>query len=139
MRTFFLLALLALQLVLSEAQDKPDAPKPGRVEGDADLDALKVRFEIEKDKPSAQRAETLDAIAAIKSDASGALLIEIFDKDKDTGVRALALKGIADWGGPAGLKKLAAVGADTKAPITFRAIAIDALTHPPSLQGLPVA
>ena len=106
---------------------------------DPDLDALKVRFEVEKDKPSAQRAETLDAIAAIKSDASGALLIEIFDKDKDSGVRALALKGIADWGGPAGLKKLAAVGADPKAPVTVRAIAIDALTRPPSPQGLPVA
>jgi HEAT repeat protein len=106
---------------------------------DADLDALKARFDLEIDKPSAQRAETLDAIAALKSDAAGAFLIEIFDKDKDTGVRALALKGVADWGAPAALKKLADVASNPKQNFTFRAISIDALTHPPSPQGLAVA
>jgi HEAT repeat protein len=106
---------------------------------DADLDSLKTRFEIEKDKPSAQRIETLDAIASLKTDAAGALLIEIFDKDRDLGVQAMALKGIADWGGPAGRKKLADVAGDRKRPPTFRAIALDALTHPPSPEGLPVA
>jgi HEAT repeat protein len=106
---------------------------------DADLDSLKTRFEIEKDKPSAQRIETLDAIASLKTDAAGELLIEIFDKDRDLGVQALALKGIADWGSPVGRKKLADVAGDRKRPPTFRAIALDALTHPPSPEGLPVA
>jgi HEAT repeat protein len=119
MRTILLLALLLVQ--------------------DAELDSLKKRFEIDKSKSSAERAETLDAIAALKSDAAGAFLIEIFEKDRDLGVQALALKGIADWAGPAALKKLADVGADKKQPITFRTIAIDALTHPPSKEGLPVA
>jgi HEAT repeat protein len=105
----------------------------------ADLDVLKARFDAEKDKPAAQRAETVAAVAALKNDEAGAFLIEIFDKDKDSAIRAAAIKGIGDWAAPAALKKLAAVAADSKQQFTFRASAIDALTDPPTKEGFAIA
>ncbi|RPH36641.1 MAG: hypothetical protein EHM91_15805, partial [Planctomycetota bacterium] len=97
-----------------------------------DVDALKARFNAEKEKPSDHRAETVAALAALKTDDAAAFLAEIFEKDKDAGVRAAALKGLP-------LKKLAEVASDSKQQFTFRAIALDALTKPPSKEGLPVA
>jgi len=97
-----------------------------------DIDALKARFDAEKEKPSEQRTETVAALAALKTDDAGAFLAQIFEKDKDTGVRATALKGLP-------LRKLAEVAADTKQQFAFRAVSLDALTKPPSKEGLPVA
>jgi HEAT repeat protein len=94
-----------------------------------DLDALKAKFDAEKDKPSEQRADTVAAIAALKSDEAVAFLAEVFDKDKDPGVRADALKGVS-------IKKLADVADDPKQQLIFRAMALDALTKPPSKEGL---
>src|SRR5215831_1047666 len=105
----------------------------------SDFDVLKTRFEAEKDKPPAQRAETVGAIVALKTDPAGEFLIEIFDREKDAGLRSLALQGIAAWAAPAGLQKLAAVGGDAKQPLSFRALSIDAITQPPSKEGLAVA
>lgn len=133
MRTLILLSLLL--------QDAPFGSRFGALaqEKPAGLEALKARFDAEKEKPAAERAETVAAVAALKTDDAGALLVEIFDKDKESAVRAAALKGIADWGSPAALKKLAAVAADPKQQFTFRAVALDSLTRPPSKEGLPVA
>src|SRR6185295_4431872 len=100
MRTILLLVLLT-------------APVAG------DLDTLKAKFDAEKEKPAA-RAEIVAAVSALKSDESGAFLLEIFDKDKDSTVRAAALKGLGDWASPAALKKLAAVASDPQQQFTFR-------------------
>ncbi|MBI3858169.1 MAG: HEAT repeat domain-containing protein [Planctomycetes bacterium] len=106
---------------------------------DADLDSLKARFDAEKDKPALTRNETVAAIAGLKSDPAGALLVEIFDKDKDSAVRAAALQGLAEWAAPAAIKKLADVAGETKQQFTFRAVAIDAITRPPTPEGFRVA
>jgi HEAT repeat protein len=106
---------------------------------DPDLGALKTRFEAEKDKPSAERVATVAAIAAFKSDDAGALLLAIFDQDKDSAVRAAALKGLGDWGGPEGLKKLAAVAGDARQQFSLRATAVESLTKPPTREGFAVA
>jgi HEAT repeat protein len=116
--------LIALSLLLPQA---------------AELDALKARFDADKDKPATQRAATVAAIAALKTDEAGAFLIEIFDRDKDSATRANALKGIGDWAAPAALKKLAAVASDAKQQFTFRATAVDALTDPPTKEGFGIA
>jgi HEAT repeat protein len=97
-----------------------------------DLEALKAKFNAEREKPSEQRAETVAAIAALKTDGAAAFLGEIFDKDKDSAVRAGALQGLP-------LKRLAEVAGDPKQQFTFRALAVDALTKPPSPEGLRVA
>jgi HEAT repeat protein len=106
--------------------------------GTNDLDALKDRFNLEKEKPAAQRAETVAAVAALRSDEAGAFLLEVFDKDKESAVRAAALKGIGEWRSAAALKKLADVAGDRQQQFTFRATAIDALTKPPTPEGLRV-
>lgn len=115
-------------LLLAAAQAPPDG-----------LDALKARFDAEKEKPADQRGATIAALAALKSDDAGAFLVAVFDKDKDSAIRAAALKGLGDWGAPAGLKKLAVVAADSKQQFTFRVTAIEGLTHPPTAEGFPIA
>lgn len=105
----------------------------------ADLDALKTRFAAEKDFPPARRTECVAAIATLKTDDSGAFLLDLFEKEKDSGVRAAALKGIGEWASPAALKKLAAVAGDPKQQFTFRATAIEALTKPPTKEGFVAA
>src|SRR5262245_14128140 len=72
----------------------------------ADLEALKARFGAEKDKPAPQRLDTLAALGALRTDDSGAFLLEVFEQDKDSAVRAAALKGLGDWGAPPALQKL---------------------------------
>jgi HEAT repeat protein len=121
--------MLTLLLVLAAAQG-------------SDLEALKTRFEAEKDKPAAQRSATVAAVAALAAlpyDDAGALLLEIFDKDPDSAIRAAALKGLADWGSPAALKKLVAVAGEAKQQFSLRATAIELLTKPPSKEGFPIA
>jgi len=106
---------------------------------DADLDAFKARFAAEKDLPAAQRTPTLAAVAAQKSDDAAAFLIEVYDKDKDSAVRAAALKGLGDCSAPAGIKKLAAVAMDAKQQFSLRATAIESLMTPPTAEGFSVA
>src|SRR5687767_9583593 len=127
MRTLLLIALAAA------------ASTPLGAGQDADLDALRKRFEAEKDKPAVQRTDTVAALVALKSDDAGAFLLEIFDQAKDSAVRAAVLKGLADWGAPAGLQKLVAVAADPKQQFSLRATAIESLTKPPTKEGFPVA
>jgi HEAT repeat protein len=105
----------------------------------ADLEALKTRFTAEKDKPAAQRLDTLAALGALKTDDSGAFLLEIFEQDKDSAVRAAALKGLGDWGAAPALQKLVAVAGDPKQQFSLRATAIESLTQPPTKEGFPVA
>ena len=105
----------------------------------ADLEALKTRYSAEKDKPAAQRLDTLAALGALKTDDSGAFLLEIFEQDKDSAVRSAALKGLGDWGSPSALQKLVAVAGDPKQQFSLRATALEALTQPPTKEGFPIA
>jgi HEAT repeat protein len=105
----------------------------------ADLEALKTRFGAEKDKPAAQRLDTLAALGALRTDDSGAFLLEVFDQDKDPAVRAAALKGLGEWGAPPALQKLVAVAGNPKEQFSLRAGALEALTRPPTKEGFPVA
>ncbi|HVE41550.1 MAG TPA: HEAT repeat domain-containing protein [Planctomycetota bacterium] len=104
----------------------------------ADLEALKTRFGAEKDKPAAQRLDTLAALGALKTDDAGAFLLEIVDQDKDAAVRAAALKGLGEWGAPPALQKLVAVAGNSKEQFSLRATALEALTDPPSKEGFPI-
>jgi HEAT repeat protein len=104
-----------------------------------DFDTLKKRFESEVELPPLQRIDTVSALAALKSDEAGAFLTEIADKDKDSAIRAGALKGLGDWGAPTALKKLAQVASDVKQQFTLRATAIDALAQASTKEGFLVA
>lgn len=104
-----------------------------------DVDVLKKRFETERELPAPQRCETVAALAALKSEEAGSFLIEIADRDKDSAVRAAALKSLGDWGAPPALKKLAQVASDVKQQFTLRATAIDALTGGSTKEGFLVA
>lgn len=105
---------------------------------DADVDALKARYEAATDKP-ADRVAVVSGAGLLKTDAAGAFLLDVFEKDKESAVRAAALKGLGDWRSAAALKKLAVVAGDTTQQFTLRATAIDALTEPPAPEGFAVA
>ncbi|MBV8881666.1 MAG: HEAT repeat domain-containing protein [Planctomycetaceae bacterium] len=105
---------------------------------DADLDAFKALYAAAKEK-TAEREAVVTAVAALKSEASGAFLLAVFDKDPDSAVRAAALKGLGDWHGPAALKKLSAVAADPQQQFTLRVTALETLTQPPTKEGFEIA
>jgi HEAT repeat protein len=105
---------------------------------DQDLDSFKSLYDAAKEKP-ADRVAVVAIASTLKTDAAGAFLLQIFDKDKESSVRAAALKGLGDWHSPAALKKLAAVAGDIVQQFTLRATAIQALTEPPTPEGLDVA
>src|SRR5882672_39805 len=105
---------------------------------DADLDAFKSRYEAAKEK-TVDREAVVVAVGSLKTDDAGAFLLQVFDKDKESAVRAAALKGLGDWRSPAALQKLVAVAADGVQQFTLRATAIDALTEPPCKEGFDVA
>jgi HEAT repeat protein len=104
----------------------------------ADLDAFKALYDAAKEKP-AERVGVVSVVSTLKSDDAGAFLLQVFDKDKESSVRAAALKGLGDWRSPAAIKKLAAVAGDAAQQLTLRATALEALTEPPSPEGLAVA
>jgi len=105
---------------------------------DADLDSFKALYDAAKEKPS-ERVAVVTIVSTLKTDGAGAFLLEVFDKDKESAVRAAALKGLGDWRSPGALKKLAAVAGDTTQQFTLRATALEALSEPPSPDGFPVA
>lgn len=105
---------------------------------DADLAAFKALYDAAKDNIK-ERESVVTVVSGIKSDESGAWLLQVFEKDKDSAVRAAALKGLGDWRSPAALKKLSAVAADSAQQFTLRATAVEALTKPPSKEGFEIA
>jgi HEAT repeat protein len=114
------------------------AALPRLLAQDADVDAFKSRYDAAKEK-AADRVAVVAGAGLLKTDAAGAFLLEVFDHDKDSAVRAAALKGLGDWHSPPALKKLVAVAGDTIQQFTLRATAIDALTDPPTPEGFGVA
>src|SRR5690242_8378104 len=105
----------------------------------ADLEALKTRFGAEKDKAAAQRLDTVTALGALRTDDAGTFLLEVFEQDKDSAVRAAALKGLGEWGAPPALHKLVAVAGNPKEQFSLRATALESLTRPPTKEGFPIA
>jgi len=103
-----------------------------------DLDAFKARYAAAKEKP-ADRAAVVAGIALLKTDDAGALLLQIFDQDKESSVRAAALKGLGEWRSPAAIKKLAAVAGNVVQQFSLRVTAIEALTVPPTPEGFSAA
>ena len=105
---------------------------------DADVEAFKARYDAAKEKAS-DRVAIVTGVGLLKTDDAGAFLLQIFDQDKESAVRAAALKGLADWHSPSAIKKLVSVSADTAQQFTLRATAIDALTEPPTPEGFGIA
>jgi HEAT repeat protein len=100
-----------------------------------EFETLRARFELEKEKPVAQRLATVAAIGALKSLAAGSFLEELFEQDKNPIVRAETLKAL---GACATLRKVVAVAGDASQPFELRVAAIEAITRPSTEEGLPV-
>jgi HEAT repeat protein len=113
--------LLALGLLLQDTDPSVD---------------LKKKFDEEKALTAPQRAATVAAIGALKSDPAVKLLGEIHDKDKDGVVRLQAIKALFECGTPASTKKLVAIAGDLKAPSASRAMVLKGLTETKSKEGL---
>src|SRR5262252_8436308 len=79
---------------------------------------------------AAQGLDTLTALGALRTDDSGAFLLEVFEQDKDSAVRAAALKGLGEWGAPPALQKLVVVAGNSKEQFSLRATALESLTRP---------
>ncbi|HEV3029628.1 MAG TPA: HEAT repeat domain-containing protein [Planctomycetota bacterium] len=105
---------------------------------DADVDAFKARYEAASEK-AADRVAIVAGVGLLKTDVAGAFLLQVFDQDKESAVRAAALKALGDWHSPAAIKKLASVAGDLVQQFTLRATAIEALTEPPTPEGFTIA
>ncbi len=103
------------------------------------LAPLKAAYEAERAKPAAQRLATIDAVGALKTDEAEAFLEEVFDKEKDPAVRTRALEALWTTGTAKGVRKLAAVAQDAKAPTLLRAAALDPLVANRTREGLASA
>lgn len=130
--------MLALLLVALLGPPAPGGAQERRAEGETDLAAFKALYEAAKENP-AEREAVVTIVATLKTDDAGAFLLQVFDKDPESAVRAAALKGLGEWRAPAALKKLSAVAADAGQQFTLRATAVHALTQPPSKEGFEVA
>jgi HEAT repeat protein len=103
------------------------------------LAGLQKKFDQEKTLPAAQRAPTIAALGAQKSDPAATLLGEIFDKEKDTTLRGHVVAALAACGGDVATKKLVAIASDLSLTLLVRSPALLALTGSKSKEGLAVA
>src|SRR5438477_6872217 len=104
-----------------------------------DLEKLQKKFDDEKTLAATQRIATVAAIGGVKTDAAAKLLAEVFDKEKDGALRLQAIKSLLECSTPVATRKLATVGADTKASLAFRSAALRGLTQAKTKEGIDLA
>jgi len=113
--------LLAIGLLLQDADPAAD---------------LKKKFDEEKALTAFQRAPTVAAIGALKSDPAAQLLGDLYDKERDGTVRIQVIKSLLECGTPLSTKKVVSIAGDPKAPSASRAAALKGLTEAKSKEGL---
>src|SRR6185295_15824065 len=105
---------------------------------DQDLASFKALYDAAKENIK-DREAVVTVVSGMKTDDAGAWLLQVFEKDKESAVRAAALKGLGEWRSPAALKKLSSVAGDSAQQFTLRATAVEALTKPPTKEGFEIA
>ena len=91
-----------------------------------DLEDLRKKYEADIDLTYIKRYPTVSKIGALKTEEAATLLVEIFDKDKDTNVRRYALTAMGTCGTPSAYKKLMEVAKNKSQSLTFRSAALSA-------------
>ncbi len=96
------------------------------------LDALKERFEAERERAPAERAAVLELIAALRSDEAADFLGKAFEAEKDEDLRRLILRSLADCGSEEAVRRLVSIAKDPKVSLALREAAVEALYRTPT-------